>query len=525
MLHQKLPAIPGVPRIETDTPDKCGFGVENSVRLGIKSFSPQQQKILKTFFIRPALDTSIVSPSGFFRIHYNIKTDKPAYDVQQVALAFDSAYDYEVTTIGFPPPLRDQGDGGDDKYDVYIHPMGRGIYGNTNTENEITPGTGTYYSYIEMDNTFSGYPTTGISAARVTAAHELNHAIQLGNYILREANSEVLDLFFYEMTSTSMEDFVFTTINDYYYYMSSGGYVNFTDKAFSLNTGYNLAVWNIYLKDLYGYSLFPRQWQLLKSYRALEAVNRSLIEKQSSFLEAYNIFGVWMYHTNYRAIPGKYFDEAENYPLVKPAFAISYNGSSSPIKMSAPVSSLSYIKVLSALSNPRDTIHFILTNFELENAINNPSKLYSSSLSLSGTKQNGYIQISPGYYFLFNSDYPYFWKSASVFDGNVSKDTQVVNSPGLEPYPAPFVYGKNKTIKFPFEGNFGDDATLQIFSVSMDELFSETVPLFRDPVNEKAVVEWNGLTEKNKKLASGVYLYVIHSSGKTYLGKMVILNE
>src|SRR3989339_774398 len=318
LLHQKDLSENLSQRIIDEQPVKCGFGTENAVRLGIKSFSPAQQKVLKTMFIRPELDTSIVSPSGFFRIHFNKGTDAPQYDINELAKAFDSSYSFEVNYLGFLPPPRDLGNGGDDKYDVYVYRMSRGIYGNTNSEEEISSGSRTFYSYIEMDNSFSGYPTTGILAAKVTAAHELHHAIQIGNYILRESATEIYDLYFYELTSTSMVEFIYDEINDYYYYLKTGGYFNFTDKAFASNEGYNLAIWNIFLKDKFNYGVIKRQWELMRTYRALEAIDRSLIEEQSSFLEAYKEFGLWTFYTNFRADSGKYFDEAASYPLVQP---------------------------------------------------------------------------------------------------------------------------------------------------------------------------------------------------------------
>ncbi len=64
-----------------------------------------------------------------------------------------------------------------------------------------------------------------------------------------------------------------------------------------------------------------------------------------------------------------------------------------------------------------------------------------------------------------------------------------------------------------------------IYSISMDIVFDRTITLFRDPIKGEAVVEWNGLNNKNEKLASGVYLYFIKSQEHTALGKLVIMNE
>lgn len=504
---------------------KCSFGIENAVRLGIKSFSPAQQKVLKTMFVRPELDTSIVSPSGFFRIHFNKVTNAPTYDVHQLAIALDSSYSFEVNTLGFLPPPRDLGNGGDDKYDIYIYKMGRGIYGNTNSEEEISPNSKTFYSYIDMDNSFSGYPTTGILAAKVTAAHELHHAIQIGNYILRQTETEIVDLYFYELTSTSMEEFVFDEVNDYYYYFKTGGYFNFTDRAFASNEGYNLAVWNIFLKDKFNYYVIRRQWELMKSFRALESINRSLIEVESSFLEAYKEFGLWTFYTNYRTVPGKFFDEAANYPLIKPFMTITSFSSSTPIQINAFVTSNSYLKVINPSTFPKDTLYFVFSNFELESGMNYLTKTFPATLKLSTVKLDGYTFLSDGYYYLFNTDNPFLWKNSSIINNIVIPDSQIVYEVTKTPFPSPFRYGKNDFLKIPFVGNFNEEVSLRIYSISMDVVFEKTITLFRDPIKGEAVVEWNGLNSKNEKVASGVYVYFIKSPERTALGKLVILNE
>lgn len=99
---------------------KCGTLLAAEVKRNLKNFPPDKQKILKELFTRPITDTSIVSPSGFFRIHYDTAgVLAPTYSVQELAYAFDSSYNFEVNYLGYPPPPSDLGAGGDDKYDIY----------------------------------------------------------------------------------------------------------------------------------------------------------------------------------------------------------------------------------------------------------------------------------------------------------------------------------------------------------------------------------------------------------------------
>ena len=52
--------------------NKCGFNISNTIREHFNAFSPNQQAVLSTMLERPERETSIVSPEGLFRIHYDL---------------------------------------------------------------------------------------------------------------------------------------------------------------------------------------------------------------------------------------------------------------------------------------------------------------------------------------------------------------------------------------------------------------------------------------------------------------------
>ncbi|MEW5843799.1 MAG: MXAN_6640 family putative metalloprotease, partial [Bacteroidota bacterium] len=289
-------------------PIKCGFGTISDVKLNFNNFKPEQQKFIASVLQRPATDTSFITQSGKFRIHFFKKgNDAPLFDLFELAKAADSSYNFEVNIMGFPPPPKDGNAGGDDKYDIYIQNLAGGLYGYTETDQQITDST--YTAFTVIDNDFgTGYYTHGIDAARVTIAHEFHHAIQVGNYIFR-----MTDQFYYELTSTSMEEFVYDSINDYYNYL--GYYFSSPNKAFSSNDGYDLAIWNIFLKDRFGFGIIKRAWELMPAERALQAVAGSIQDAGSNFKIEFNTFGLWTYFTGSRSVTGKYFKEASSYPL------------------------------------------------------------------------------------------------------------------------------------------------------------------------------------------------------------------
>ena len=66
--------------LSTSNVIKCGFGLTNSIVLNFKKFKPAQQKVLSVLLDRPQLQTSMVTPSGKFRVHYDTTgANKPNY--------------------------------------------------------------------------------------------------------------------------------------------------------------------------------------------------------------------------------------------------------------------------------------------------------------------------------------------------------------------------------------------------------------------------------------------------------------
>ena len=134
--------------------------------------------------------------------------------VQEVASALDSAYVLEVEILGYPEPIKDGGEGGDDAWDVYLHDLGHlSTYGFTNPERRVGNSS---TSYIEMDNDFQDpvFPTKGLDAVHITAAHEFFHMIHYTYY--GRSGWE----WWMEISSTWMEDVAYDDVNDYYNYLS-----------------------------------------------------------------------------------------------------------------------------------------------------------------------------------------------------------------------------------------------------------------------------------------------------------------
>lgn len=508
---------------------KCGLFLINFVKQNIELFTAQQQQLFKTLSGRPSLPLSIVSPSGKFRIHYDTTLiSKPKYissmnieeNLSLAAVAIDSAYNFEVNYLGYPPPPSDlvgsippDTVGGDGLYDIYIRELGGGIYGYTESEYDL--GGQKYTSFIVVDNDYAGYYSTGINGARVTLAHEFHHSIQMGNYILRFE-----DTFFYEITSTSMEEFVYDDVNDYYAYMSS--YFQNPQKAFAENDGYNLAIWNLYLKENFGFNILKRQWELMPSQRAMNAINTSIMDAGSSFKHELNNFGVWTFYTKYRAIAGKYFEEAAFYPLVRPLSTIAFSSPVEIVTINSKATANNFIRFTNQLNE--DTLFVLITNADVQAALNNMSQTDSFAYYLYDYPESGTNKIDSNYYSTFTTKNPYLWSVSEITDTII-----ILIEPQIKtdfPYPMPFSYKKyseNQPINIPISAVNNNNVGLYIFSTAMELVYSND-DMQRDNQN-KNVVKWKVKDNQGRKLASGVYIYVIKSGDNIEKGKLVILHD
>ena len=500
---------------------KCGFGLVNIIRMNLKLFSPDQQAKLQKILQRPATDTSIVSPKGYFRIHFykpGGSNPPPAYDVNQFAIAADSAYDFEVGYLGYPAPPGDAAIDGENKYDIYIDNLGS-LYGQTNFDTEIVSGSNRYYSYMEIDDDFAGFYTTGINAAKVTVAHEFHHGIQIGNYIYRDT-----DIFFYELTSTAMETFVYPSIPDYFQYLPS--YFSQSSLGFAGQSGYNMAIWDIYLKMNYGYAIIKREWELMPSQNALAAVNSSLVEKGSSFAKAFQDFGVWTYYTNYRTKVGMYFLDAAKYPLMSTISSVAFTPPSKVVQVNTKPATNNFISFTNQANG--DTLIVQISNIDYQTAISNPGSTESFTYSLFNDLSSGSIKISNKYSANLSVSKSSSWLSSEFLNNVLVNNDTTVNPPVLTEiqyaYPNPFIYNKTGSIIYiPVSSNNTGSADLNIYSSSMNLVYTSILGVFNNAGHP--VVSWDGRSNSNEKLASGVYIYITKAGGNVIKGKLVIFNE
>lgn len=515
---------------------KCGLGIVNDIKINIDFFSPEQKVLLNSILSRPVLQTSIVSPSGFFRIHYDQSGfNSPSYvsglsadqNALIVAEALDSVYRFEINYLGYLSPPGDNGAGGDDKYDIYLQELAGLYYGYTEWETKIGPNNWT--SFIVIDNDYLGYYSTGLNGMEVTIAHEFHHGIQLGNYSIPDNNSPYrnADVFFYELTSTSMEEFVYDNVNDYYAYMLS--YFRDPEKPMPNQNGYNLAIWNMYLEENFGFGILKQQWELIPSIDAILAINSTILNSGSSFQREMNKFGIWTYYTNVRAIPGQYFEEAANYPLITPTVVLTFTSPQQTADMTSRPTANNFVKfnILSA----GDTLYAIITNGDALAASQNSNQFFDFDYTLFSDSSSGMRKLTDNYSSTFNTNNPSYWSVSEILNDLLVRSDSVlipiveVNESFV--FPNPFYYslanGTESSIKIALNLQSGSEVDFNVYSSGLKVVYSVTKNV--SVLNNSTYVGWNGLDLSGNKLSSGVYIYVIKQGDEVIKGKVVIFNE
>ena len=234
-----------------------------------------------------------------------------------------------------------------------------------------------------------------------------------------------------------MEEFVYDDVNDYYAYMNS--YFNNTEVAMPNQNGYNVAIWNMYLQENFGFGILKRQWELIPSTAAILAINQSLNEVSTSFPRELNKFGIWTYFTNFRWIPGKYFEEAANYPLVTPTFTIQFP-SAPPDMTSAPTAN-NFVKF--NISANSDTLVAIVTNADALAANENPNQQFNFQYTLFNDPNSGQRELTSEYSSTFSVSNTSYWAVSEVLNNQLIREDSSIVPPASNvsfAYPNPFNY-------------------------------------------------------------------------------------
>jgi|GEM_PF-3328149 len=260
---------------------------------------------------RPVLsgpEITLQSTSGFFLVHYtNAGSDAVTAEyVDSAAALADSALSSIVSTLGFPDPPSDLGNGGSPLYDIYILSLGASVSGYT----QVDFYTSGFYediaaaSYIALA---SGLTSDELAAS---AAHHVMHASVYG-YSASEPGAWVIQTGGWVETHVFPEADVWQTltanylINCHSYLFDSDGF-----------TEHGALLWPKFLDEYSGDTdIVRRIWYRCAMTEGANTVGASDSEIQSSLgiaLEfAYQIFTSWNYISGIRD-DGLHYDEGNH---------------------------------------------------------------------------------------------------------------------------------------------------------------------------------------------------------------------
>ncbi len=507
---------------------KCGFGLYVEALKNLDKFDEVQKSNIKKSLERPKLQKSIVTPSGKFRVHFDTTGVNEPFLVDEfgnkipnswrmyvdsAAKYIDSVYQVEVNLMGFEFNFDDDTLGGGVEYDIYIQDLPDGLYGETVFDySSPLPRAGKaqrYLSFMRIDNSYSesSYYTQGIEALKVTLAHEFGHAIQLLSYGLWET-----DLWFYEMTSTWLEEAVFDDVNDYYAYLPR--FFNYTSRPIYLHDGYDLVVFGIFLQERFTHRLLLKSWENVRNYTPLPALELALNSFNSSLKREFVEFSLWNFYTGERAKAG-YYKEGSNYPKVRFATSqpIPITSNEAQIENSAgPLSTQYYMFVWRS-----DTMIAIISNVNLNEAFNRSEDEFVFHYHLTlNAPSDAYTSLGNG--FKAKLKVPDFdnWGNLNILN------LQVAFSKDNNAFPNPFYADGVEKILIPVDFE-AEEVELKIFTSGLDLVYSNKIkPEFNFG---NYFVGWNGKNNSGELVKTGVYIYYILAGSREKFGKFVLIRK
>lgn len=319
--------IPAAFRPPAGTFERCATMIIRDAQMLATEFSPDIQAGIVAALARPTRTYSYDSPGGYFKIHYDTEglhavplTDAntngiPDY-IENLGWYADSSWEHEIVTLGWREPPSDGVAGGDGRYDVYTESMS--YYGYCSREGAGPEPWADYASYVSVHNNFYNFPPNDdpdgnpAGAAKVTLAHEFNHACQY-------AYDAFDEFFFYELSATYMEDEVFDVVNDNYNYLGSFFTTPYTSLKDESYHAYSTFIFGIFLHQVFGPSIMPEIWDYMRYSNATAAVNQGLNDYSTSFGAEFPRFVEWNYFTGYRD-DGLHYEEAGEYPYLNATF-------------------------------------------------------------------------------------------------------------------------------------------------------------------------------------------------------------
>jgi hypothetical protein len=512
--------------------EKCGFGLRTHVHTQWNAFSAlqkiellqqippstQKERVIGRFKI--CYDTSATShvPALLDANGQPLSNTAEAY-VDSVGAIFNYVYSAEVDGLGYPPSPHEQGE---PYYRVIIQDMnyynGR-PYGFPDWDSEAPLNPGgyplRYACFVVIDKSYRGYKTEGINGLKATAAHEFHHVIQVGSYGYRDD-----EVYAHELTSTWMEDVVYTYVNDYYNYLHN--YFDNYSRGISFNApdygGYERCIWAHYLAKRFNRDIIREVWDGMKTLSFLESTNTALVNHGSDLRTAFSEFTFWNYFTADRADTVKYYPEGNCYPRFQPYQKKSYQNMPDTVGGDIyPLSSSIY-----EFDFPSDTIMAMISNVEIEAAEQKNGMTRRVDILLSSSIPSvPYQEFGNGLTAKVIVADTSLWRFS--FSQGVRRDTMInprrfaVSSNAS---PNPFRLEESQQLLLPIQDKTARTADVYFYSSSLNLVYSKLLPV--GPAGSNWVIALQS-SELKSCLSSGIYFIIAKVKNNEYRWKVAVI--
>lgn len=517
---------------------KCGTHLVAAIRQPSIHEADASKGSVEEVLARPQMQKSRMSPNGKFRIHYDttgfhlpamlnaqgirIPASFEQY-IDSVARTFENSLSRLTAELGYASIPQDGTRGGGPEYDVYVQEVGSGIFGITYWSDEellSSKPNEKYSTYILIDNDYQYFRTSGMDGLRVTSAHELFHAIQIGSYGIW-TNIKNSDFYFYELSATWIEDVIYPQVKDYLFDVPTyfKRFRDFRNRSMSFlvfdsfqNPGYERAIFGHYLEARFGRSLMKNVWQRMRQESFLSSMETELNILDSDLISEYVRFNQWNYFTGDRTMPTKYYKDGNLYPRMVPNISTTYDNFSATISSEAfPFSSQYFTFAMST-----DTITAILVNVELDSAKSNVNAVQRFDIKLSLDNSKGAVQrLSYGAQGALFSTESSSWRIYYL-----SSKTLEDSKRDLIPFPSPFRLSSSAYLTIPVDDLLAQQADVLLYSSSMDRVYSGTFPVRLSLGHAYATLPSQ---ELRKSISSGVYFVVVKTEKTEQQWKVAII--
>ena len=536
-------------RNSDDMRNKCATEAVNLIKSNYELLTLEEQELFNKFLFRPSpsqLPETYNSPEGLFKIHYTTtgvdavlegddNTNGIPDFVEQAGISLDRSYNFYAES-GYKLAPNDNVDG--NEYDVYLSDLGAGVYGLTTAE---TDQSGTPWfdpsSYISMSSNFQDDDlfTHGTDALKVTCAHEFHHAVQF-SYIFRSS-----DIFFYEMTSTLFEDILYDEVNDYLQYMphvlGEDNTENSLWRELPINgtlRQYGMSIFLQFLNKRFGPDLLVKMWENMNLESAMQTIEKVINEEtDSSFEAALQEFYLWNYFTGSRSDNLNYYSDGDLYPdLVYNEVIEDCNDTTLVIKnrhLSAqyfafrrPLSGTFEVS-LDGLAEDSD---FWSASLVLKDDFNQP-KVQSVTFTngSSGTVSIFSLGSNPELVLILSNSARLPKSGLYQMNVSISISAPPAISNSLFPtIPSPANFNIIDEIKIPFEISESDEVELRIYSLSglLVKHFPK-VSLSPAKYENSTPFVWDGISDDNQRVPSGIYIYILKGDNFITREKMAVI--